>query len=259
MFNRIHRRLGTAGFIISIVALVAALGGGAYAASGGLTGKQKKEVEKIAKKYAGTPGSVGAPGTAGPAGAPGPKGDPGSAGVGSPGEPGKPGQSVTSEEFGAGGKDGKCVQVGGTKFTSASGSTYSCNGKAGSPWTAGGVLPSGSTETGTFGSSVGGEGGVAFVTALEAIYVTGGKEFDEEGNEVSEGLCPGIVAGVAQAEPGALCVYPTTTAGTLVLQGLFDPSQQFAPGVSPSGVLIAVENGAAGEGAIGGVFAAQAE
>ena len=52
MLTRIHRKLGTAGFVISIVALVAALGGGAYAASGGLTGKQKKEVEKIAKKYA---------------------------------------------------------------------------------------------------------------------------------------------------------------------------------------------------------------
>ncbi|MBA3867401.1 MAG: hypothetical protein H0X42_13840 [Solirubrobacterales bacterium] len=48
--SRIHQKLGTAGFIISIVALVAALGGGAYAASGGLSGKQKKEVEKIAKK-----------------------------------------------------------------------------------------------------------------------------------------------------------------------------------------------------------------
>ena len=33
MFDRIHQKLGTAGFVISIVALVAALGGGAYAAS----------------------------------------------------------------------------------------------------------------------------------------------------------------------------------------------------------------------------------
>ena len=30
--SRIHQKLGTAGFIISIVALVAAFGGGAYAA-----------------------------------------------------------------------------------------------------------------------------------------------------------------------------------------------------------------------------------
>jgi hypothetical protein len=48
MLRRVHQKLGTAGFVISIVALVAALGGGAYAASGSLSGKQKQEVSKIA-------------------------------------------------------------------------------------------------------------------------------------------------------------------------------------------------------------------
>jgi hypothetical protein len=94
MFNRIHQKLGTAGFIISIVALVVALGGGAYAASGGLNGKQKKEVEKIAKKYAGKSGAPGAPGplgTTGPAGAPGVKGDIGAAGSGTNGTNGEAG------------------------------------------------------------------------------------------------------------------------------------------------------------------------
>jgi hypothetical protein len=120
MFHRIHQKLGTAGFIISIVALVAALGGGAYAASNGLNGKQKKEVEKIAKKYAGKPGAAGkagangtngAPGAAGPAGA---KGDAGATGA-----------------EGKQGPEGK-------------------QGKEGSPWTAGGTLPAGKTETGTW-------------------------------------------------------------------------------------------------------------
>jgi Collagen triple helix repeat (20 copies) len=114
MLSRIHQKLGTAGFIISIVALVAALGGGAWAANGGLTGKQKKEVEKIAKKYAGKPGANGtngAPGAGGPAGA---KGDAGATGA-----------------EGKQGPEGK-------------------QGKEGSPWTAGGVLPAGKTETGTW-------------------------------------------------------------------------------------------------------------
>jgi hypothetical protein len=66
--RKVHEKLGTAGFIISIVALVAAMGGGAYAASGGLTKKESKEVEKIAKKYAGKyagkPGADGADGAA---------------------------------------------------------------------------------------------------------------------------------------------------------------------------------------------------
>jgi Collagen triple helix repeat (20 copies) len=86
MFKRIHEKLGTAGFLIAIVALVAALTGTAIAAVG-LNSKQKKEVTKIAKKYAGKPGPAGAAGPAGPAGPPGPKGD-----AGAPGAPGKAGE-----------------------------------------------------------------------------------------------------------------------------------------------------------------------
>jgi hypothetical protein len=87
MISSMRERFGTAGLIVAIFALVVALSGGAYAASGGgLTGKQKKEVEKIAKKFAGKPGPAGANGTNGAngangtngaAGPQGPKGDPG--------------------------------------------------------------------------------------------------------------------------------------------------------------------------------------
>jgi hypothetical protein len=149
MFERIHQKLGTAGFIISIIALVAALGGAAYAASGGLSGKQKKEVEKIAKKVVGKPGATGA---TGPAGAPGTKGDAGAAG--SNGSPGAAGTSVASKAIPT--SSTTCSHHGGSEFTSASGTTTACNGEPGeegpegSPWTAGGTLPSGATETGTF-------------------------------------------------------------------------------------------------------------
>ena len=71
MFSRMHNKLGTAGLLVAIVALVFAMVGGAYAAKGALTGKQKKEVTKIAKKYAGKPGAQG---PQGPAGLVGPKG-----------------------------------------------------------------------------------------------------------------------------------------------------------------------------------------
>jgi hypothetical protein len=74
----IHQKLGTAGFVISIIALVAALGGSAFAAKGALTHKQKKEVKKIAqteaKKFAGKPGPAGAKGDTGPKGDRGAKG-----------------------------------------------------------------------------------------------------------------------------------------------------------------------------------------
>jgi hypothetical protein len=74
MFRRIHSRLGTAGLLVAVVALVAAVTGTALAAGGALTKKQEKQVIRIAKKYAGKPGPAGA---AGPAGPQGPKGDAG--------------------------------------------------------------------------------------------------------------------------------------------------------------------------------------
>lgn len=39
MLNRIREQFGTAGLVISVVALVFAMVGGAYAANGGLTSK----------------------------------------------------------------------------------------------------------------------------------------------------------------------------------------------------------------------------
>ena len=183
MISKLHQRLGTAGFIISIVALVMALGGGAYAASGGLTGKQKKEVEKIAKKYAGKPGAPGAPGQAGA------KGDTGATGgTGSPGSPGSPGTS---------GEEGE-------------------RGPAGSPWTAGGTLPTSKTETGSW--SILGEGAIgiapisfpiplteAAANAIDSTHV----HYVAVGDVVPAGCANGTAAAPAAA-PGNLCVYEAT-------------------------------------------------
>ena len=119
MISRIHSKLGTAGFIVAIVALVAALGGGAYAAQQGLNGKQKKEVKNIAKNLV-PAGPVGPQGPAGPPGAPGAKGDKGDTGATGPAGP-----------------------AGATGATGAP-------GPEGSPWTAGGTLPPGETETGAW-------------------------------------------------------------------------------------------------------------
>ncbi len=76
----IREPFGTAGLIIACVALVAALGGTAFAAAK-LNSTQKKEVEKIAKKYAGKPGAPGAAGTAGTNGTNGKDGAPGAQGI----------------------------------------------------------------------------------------------------------------------------------------------------------------------------------
>jgi len=100
MFERIHNKLGTPGLVVACIALVLALTTGAYAAGGGLTGKQKKEVKKIAQQYAGKPGAPGAPGAAGPQG---PKGEPGAAG-----DPGTDGKQGPKGDQGEPGEAGAC-------------------------------------------------------------------------------------------------------------------------------------------------------
>jgi hypothetical protein len=95
----LHKRLGTAGFVLAIAALVLAMTGAAFAAAG-LTAKQKKEVTRIAKKFAGKPGpkgetgATGATGKEGPQGRQGIQGEPGTKGTFSA-EPLPSGQSLT--------------------------------------------------------------------------------------------------------------------------------------------------------------------
>jgi Collagen triple helix repeat (20 copies) len=79
MFTRIHNKLGPAGLIVAIVALVAALTGSAFAA-GVFTKKQEKQIIKIAKKYAGKQGPQGVPGPQGPTGPAGKEGARGTVG-----------------------------------------------------------------------------------------------------------------------------------------------------------------------------------
>ena len=150
MLNRIRERFGTAGLVVSIMALVLALGGAAFAA-GGLNALQKKQVKAIAKSLQGT----GPAGPAGPAGANGANGKDGKDGAN--GRDGTNGTSVTTTPEAPGGNCG--VQQAGVKLTSASGVNYVCDGANGTqgsegdrgdPWTAGGTLPANATQTGTW-------------------------------------------------------------------------------------------------------------
>jgi collagen triple helix repeat protein len=187
MFKRIHQKLGTAGFLIAIVALVAALGGTALAASGALSGKQKKEVEKIAKKYAGKPGANGAAGPLGPVG---PKGDAGANG--------------TNGASGATGATGSAGVKGATGPTGATGQTGFTE-----------TLPSGKTETGTWVISE--HSTVFFQAAVEAsisfpIPLAAGGEgfaFDRAQTTAAEYGSSGCSGNGLDpsAPPGKLCVY----------------------------------------------------
>ena len=108
MFRRVHEKLGTAGLVIAVVALVAAFTSSAFAGATEwkLTKSEVKEVKKIAKKYAGEDGAPGAQGPPGPAGAkgdagaPGPKGDKGATGATGPtGAEGPAGPTETKLPF----------------------------------------------------------------------------------------------------------------------------------------------------------------
>jgi hypothetical protein len=99
VFKRVHEKLGTAGFIVAVIALIGAFAGTALAAKDVLSKQEKKQVVKIAKKFAGAPGAAGPQGPAGaqgPKGDAGPKGDIGQRGPEGPqGEPGEPGPTET--------------------------------------------------------------------------------------------------------------------------------------------------------------------
>jgi hypothetical protein len=226
MFSVFKNRFGVPG-IVSVVALVFAMVGGAYAASGGLSGKQKKEVKSIAKSFQGT-GPAGANGTNGANGAPGAKGEKGDAG--NAGGAGAAGTSATTTSFG--GEQHGCKE-GGIEVKTASPAAYVCNGVKGTNGTFGTEpLLQGQSLMGTWATSGGPtsadeENGdysmvpISFPIAvspvptalvqLESASPLGIKVESENWGLEAEFAehCPGTVA-APEAEPGFLCVYKST-------------------------------------------------
>jgi hypothetical protein len=240
MFSRLRNRLGWPGLIISVIALVFAMFGGAYAASGGLTGKQKKEVTAIAKSQAkkgpkgatGPAGPIGAQGAAGAAGAKGDKGDAGS--------------------VGSAGPTGSAGAKGATGLTGSTGPT----GITGPTGNIGDTLPSGTTETGVWALRLNPpEEGFEFAFAdisfaipleeeLDATQVHLINKEDEEVKKLNlEGFieeelvtptkCLGTVR-EPTAEAGNLCVYRAdTTPNARLANSTIQPGSStsiFAPG-----------------------------
>lgn len=185
MFSKIHERLGTAGFVLAIVALVMAMTGAAIAK---LNSSEKKEVAKIVKKEVkkqiknlppGPPGPQGAPGPAGPAGPAGAKGDKGDKGAtGAPGAPG-------------------------------------VKGDTGDPWAPESELPSEARLTGVWTAPAGaiefgpgkflGAGEISFPLPLSSTLPAANVHFTPFDATEAE-ACPGTSA-APDAEPGNLCVW----------------------------------------------------
>jgi len=189
MISRIHSKFGPAGLVVAIVALVVALTGAAFAATG-LNSKQKKEVKNIAKQFAGKQGPAGPQGAKGDTGA---KGDAGA--KGDKGDQGIQGIQGKQGNAGAPGEDGACTE--------------------GNPEC---VMPSGGTETGAW--AIGPNSDPAIIPVSFSIplaeapdamhYVNAEGEEKILGDEGIELVTPTNCLGDAEeptAPAGTVCIY----------------------------------------------------
>jgi hypothetical protein len=199
MLSAIRRRM-TPATVIATLALLFAMSGGAYAAKKYLITSTKQISPKVLKQLKGANGKNGAVGPAGPAGAgtagaAGPQGPAGPAGAGAKGENGA---------SGAEGKEGKEGKIG-------------PKGATGEPWPAGGTLPKGATETGTWlapiTTTVEGSEGIAMISfsiplaaALDGSHVQYVTVEAVENNTRPTG-CTGGTAEAPEPEEGYLCVF----------------------------------------------------
>lgn len=205
MFSMFRHRLGAPG-VISVIALVFAMMGGAYAANSN-SGKATASKSKAKKGPAGPRGPKGATGATGPTGATGATGPAGA--NGKDGAAGANGKSVEvlAGAAGCGTPGGSTVQIEGESSTAQE----VCNGEEGSPWTAGGVLPPEQTETGFIADR--GTGAVAiqisFSIPLPAAIDSNHVKIVNVGDPVPV-ECAGGTAANPKAAPGYLCAYNST-------------------------------------------------
>jgi len=217
MLTKLRTRLRlTPSTMIASLALVFAMTGGAYAASKVLITSTKQISPKVLKSLQGKAGAKGATGATGSAGPAGPAGLAGASGKdGGPGAEGKQGTQ---------GVEGK-------------------PGAEGSPWTAGGTLPSKKTETGSWSLQAHGPGrGVTSIgftlplaSALDEKHVF---FIEPEGEEPVN--CPGTPED-PRAVAGVLCVYTAAPfTGALSEPLIKDSSKLFfaGDGAGKTGALI---------------------
>lgn len=248
MLSPLRNRFGVPG-VISVIALVFAMFGGAYAANDSGGGKATASA-KAKKGPRGPRGPKGDTGPAGPAGPQGAKGDTGVAGAN-----GKDGKSAEAVIFA--GPKGSCTE-GGVEVKSASPTALVCNGKKGANGETGftETLPSEKSLKGVWSVTNPKEGGlegiswasisfgIPLATAPTAYYVFPNQEkafeigvapphFLEDESEVDT-VCPGDPSSLV-AKPGKLCVYSVKEeSGFNVIKSFIE-----GPGPEPkSGVMI---------------------
>ena len=261
MFSTLRTRFGIPG-VISVMALVFAMFGGAYAASNSSDGGKATASAKAKK---GPRGPKGPKGDTGPAGSAGPQGPAGPAGAkgdaGNPGSPGANGKSVALINE----APGDCDGGGFTYEVEGSGKENEvCNGEEGtegSPWTVGGTLPSGATETGVWGSSIPengtGAGKLYYPISIPIPLAEAPEPIFVGPTEASKLGCPGRGGAdggasesfpatgkyeptIPRADPGKLCVYAgameeTTVSVPAFRISYYEGSWSNGVGASPTG------------------------
>lgn len=257
--------------VLALAALVFAVTGGAYAASGGGNGSgnggggggrasasvapsQASVAAKKKKKTTSSTGKPGPRGPAGPAGSAGPAGPQGPAGA--KGENGAAGSNGSNGGNGANGKsvvvgNASCAQGGVTVEVEGSGSRHEiCNGQSGQTGFTE-TLPAGKTETGVWAVQSTPEKSTNEEVVTTAISfsiplgrsLAGDKVFFVEPEKGGTTECPGEVAKPEAAE-GDLCVYAQELGNQKPFSSgvIEDPSkEQLNAGASTSGAILYME------------------
>jgi len=266
MFSTLRNRFGIPG-VISTIALVFAMTGGAFAAKYLITSPSQIK-PSVLKKLKGPQGATGAAGAQGPAGAAGAAGEKGANGAnGTNGAPGEKG------EKGAAGTNGKSVKVeeaaeedcefGGViveeEGVPASGEPV-CSGEPGEkgdPWTPDNTLPKGAQLTGawslnanaaTAGFGVYGVAPISFPIQLKekleadkVHYSTESNFKDFDGPGGVELGCKGETE-FPSAPEGHLCVYRGLSEN-VTFAGITSLALSSSPEANPAGALLYFEVG----------------
>jgi Collagen triple helix repeat (20 copies) len=208
----IRNKLTYANVMATILGFVVLGGGAAYAATqlpknsvgtkqlqnGAVTAEKVKSGSLMASNFA--PGQL-------PAGPQGPKGETGKEGrEGAAGKRGLPGEQGKQGVVGEKGERGEKGEAGANGEKGEKGE----KGETGSPWPAGGTLPSGRTETGTWNlgpieGKVNASDSISFAIPLSFRLETSQVHFVGVG-DTNPPECPGSVS-EPEASSGNLCIY----------------------------------------------------